>query len=347
MYELIKTFTELPGPGGDEWLVQDFLAARWGPRVLDMERTSVGNLIAHVGGNGPRLMLASHADELCFVVKHISDDGFVWFTSGQRDTDLRPSLRSSVLIPWGQPALILTVDGPVNGLFATLTGHILTAAQREQTVFDWNDLFIDLGAASREEVAARGVQVGDRVIWNPVTQRMGDYVYGKAIDDRVGLAIMDRLLDELNRDRLAYDVVFVSTVQEELGLIGAEAVADRVNCEIAISLDVGLVGDVPGVDQREASARLGAGPTIVHKDLSSYNRSLTLSLMKTARDAGIPVQAGVFGLYGSDSSAFTRHGLQAGLIAVPTRYTHSPFEMVHLDDVENTVRLLKHFLEAA
>ena len=89
----------------------------------------------------------------------------------------------------------------------------------------------------------------------------------------------------------------------------------------------------------------GSGPTIVHKDLSSYSRPLTLQLIKSAERVDIPVQPAVFGVYGSDASAFTRQGIKAALVVVPTRYTHSPFEMVHLNDVEQTVRLLQNFLE--
>jgi len=346
MYDLLKTMCELPGPGGDEGAVQDFLAQRWGRRAQQIERTPVGNLLAYVGGRGPRLMLVAHADEICFVVKHISDDGFIWITTGQRDTEQRPGLRAPVFLPWGHPALILTTSGPVEGVFATLTGHILRPEQREKTRPDWDDVFLDIGAPNRAAVAARGVQVGDRVIWNPPTRRRGRLACGKAMDDRVGLVIMDRLLEVVALDRLAYELWLVSTVQEEIGLVGAESVAQRTGCELAITLDVGLAGDVPGVDPRDVSARLGAGPIIVHKDLALYSRPLTLSLMRAAREANIPVQSAVFSLYGSDSGAFIRHGLQAGLVAVPTRYTHSPFETVHLDDMELTVQLLKHFLES-
>lgn len=346
MFDLIKMLCELPGPGGDEWAIQDFISQRWAPRVQSLRITGVGNVVANLGGRGPRLLVAAHADELCYVVKHISPEGFIFFTNGQRDDRQRPFLRGPVLMPFGQPALIHTASGPVEGIFATLTGHILTERQREKKDLDWNDLWIDIGAASREEAARRGVAVGDRVIWNTPARRMDHLVYGKAMDDRVALAVMDRLLDVLDRDRLAYDLVFASTVQEEIGLVGAESIVQDVNCEMAISLDVGLVGDVPGVDPRDVSARLGGGPIIVHKDLSNYSRPLTLALLKTAREAGVPVQPAVFGLYGSDSAMFTRKGLQAALVVVPTRYTHSPFEMVHLDDVANTVQLMKHFLEA-
>ncbi len=345
IFDLLKTLCETPGPVGDESPVQDWLAGRWRPHVQALTITPVGNLIARFGGHGPRLMIAAHADEICFAVKHVSEDGFLWITTGQRDVEQRPSQRSPVFLPWGHPALVVTSSGRVEGFFATLTGHVLTADQRAKSKPDWNDIFVDVGASSRAEVEARGIQVGDRVIWNPPTRRMGPFAYGKAMDDRVGLAIMDRLLDVLDRERLAFDLTFVSTVLEEPGLIGAESAARESECEMAIAVDIGLAGDVPGVDPRDVSARLGCGPTLVHKDLHSYNRKLTQNLARVAKAANIPLQPAVFGFYGSDAGAFTRQGVQSALLAIPTRYTHSPFETIHLQDVELTIQLLKAFLE--
>ncbi len=345
MYELLKQYCELAGPAGDEWDVQNFIARRWQSRVEDLRITKVGNVIAHVGGQGPKLLIAAHADEISFVVKSIDPSGYLWITSGERNVEQRPSLRSPTFLPWGQPALVLTTSGPVEGVFATLTGHVLTPDQRSKGQMDWDDIFIDIGATSKAEAMARGVQVGDRLIWNPPTRRMGDMLFGKAMDDRAGLAVMDRLLDTLDRSRLAYDLTFVSTVQEEVGLIGAESAAEDAGCEMAISLDIGLAGDVPGVSPHDVDARLGCGPTIVHKDLSQYNRLLTLALIEAAAQAEIPIQPAVFTVYGSDSSAFTRHGLRAALVVVPARYTHSPFEMINLNDLKDTVRLMKFFLE--
>jgi endoglucanase len=345
MFDRLKTISELPGPGGDERLVQEFLFRRWSPYVKELKYDGIGNLIARVGGKGRRLLVAAHADEICFVVKSISDQGLLWITSGERDTEQRPSLRGTTFLPWGHPARVVTETGLVEGYFATLTGHILTPEQLGKTLWEWSDIFVEIGATSRAEAEARGVQIGDRVIWNPPTRQMGSLVVGKAMDDRAGLVLMDRLLEVLDRDHLAYDLTFISTVQEEVGLVGAEAIANHTDCEMAISLDIGPVGDVPGIDGRVATSRLGAGPIIMHKDFHHYNRSLTLSLIEAARSAGIPVQPAVGSVGGYDSGAFNRHGLQAAVVAVPCRYTHSPFETIHMEDMEFAVQLLKRYLE--
>lgn len=345
MFNLIKTLCELPGPGGDERPVQDYLSESWHGRVESLSITKVGNLIAKVGGRGPRLLLAAHADELGYIVRHIDDKGFVWISTGQQDITQKPPMRASMLLPLGFPALILTATGPVEGVFATLTGHVLTEEQRAKGQLEWSDVWVDIGAQSKAEAMARGVQVGDRIIWNPPTRRIGDIAYGKAMDDRMLLAIMDRLLDVLDRSKLAYELHYASTIQEEIGLVGAYSVTDDVKPDLAIALDVGIVGDAPGVDPRHADARLGGGPMLVHKDTISYNRALTLALGRVAQKAGIPIQQAIFARYGSDSGAFIRNGVPAALVAVPTRYTHSPFEMIHLGDVDLTIKWMKAFLE--
>jgi len=307
VYELASTLCEMLGPDGEEGLLRNDLVERWEPRVDHLEFDGVGNLIARADGNGTRLMIAAHADEINFVVRCVSDDGFIWIASGGRDMEQRPSLRGQRFLPWGHPALVLTEAGPVVGLSATLTGHALTPRQRAGTQMDWNDILVDVRALNRSEAEAQGVQVGDRVICNPPTSRCGSLVCSKAMDDRVGLAIMGRLLGVIDRDRSAYDLTFVSTVQEELGLVGADSAAAQSGCEMAIALDVGLAGDVPGVDPRDVSAGLGAGPGTVHKDLVAYSRPpRTLALIETAKTAGIPVQPAVYSLYGSDAGAFTR-----------------------------------------
>jgi endoglucanase len=127
-------------------------------------------------------------------------------------------------------------------------------------------------------------------------------------------------------------------------LYGAESINAEIGCEYAIALDTGLSGDVPGVDPRDVSTRLGGGPILIHKDLYGYNFALNNRIVDTAREANLPLQQAVHGIYGTDSGALVRKGVAASAIGVPTRYTHSPFEMLHADDLETTVTLLLAFL---
>jgi tetrahedral aminopeptidase len=345
MYEILKTLCELPGPVGREDAVHNFLAERWSEGCEQIRITPVGNLIARVGGQGPALLLLGHGDEIGFVVKHISEDGFVFLSTGQRLATDRPEMRGSYMLPIGQPALIVTRHGTVEGVFATLTGHILSQRQRETTQLEWNDLWVDVCASSRAEAEHLGIRVGDRVIWNPPTRQRGKFIYGKAMDNRAALAVIDTLLQRLDRGKLAYTLYVASSAQEEIGLIGAHSINREIGADYAIALDIGLSGDVPGVDRRDVSVRLGAGPTLIHKDLYAYSAHLNDAITDTASEAGIPLQHAVFGIFGSDAGALLREGVAASLIGIPTRYTHSPFEMLHADDLDHTVQLLQAFFE--
>jgi endoglucanase len=344
MFETLKHFCEIPAPGGREDLIHEPLAQRWKPLVEQTTITPVGNLIAHVGGHGPKLMLVGHGDEIGFTVKAITSDGFLFITSGQRDDRMRPDLRGSYFTPLGQPALVIGRSARVPGVFATLTGHILTAEQRQKTLLDWNDLWIDVFMSSADEVRAAGIEIGDRVVWNPPTRQHGKLVTGKAMDNRVSLLLMDEILRRCDRMRLCYDLYLVSTVQEEAGLIGATSINQSVGADYALALDTGLSGDVPGVDQRDVSSRLGAGPILIHKDLYSYDWRQNNRLIDAAEAAGIKLQHAAYSVYGTDAGALIRAGAAASALVVPTRYTHSPFETVHLDDLEAAINVVLAFL---
>lgn len=334
LYETLRALIELPGPTGREDAVMDWLEERWRPHVQRVWRSRVGNIIAHVGGTGPRLLLQAHADEIGFVVRSIDPDGFLWLTTGQVRGE--PGER----FPVGQPALVLGRAGPIDGLFAVATGHVVPDAQRSKPV-SYDDLFVDIGVASRAEAVERGVYVGASVIWNPPVRRLGTRIYGKAMDDRVALAVMTALVEQLDRSTLACDLYLAATVQEENGLLGASSLRQEVEADYAIALEVGLVGDVPTVGARAMPTALGRGPQLVHKDASAhYDHRLTWRVAEIAEEAGVPVQHAVFERFGSDGAALIRQGVPTALLAVGTRYTHAAFEMVDERDVAMTLALL-------
>jgi endoglucanase len=344
LFPLLKDLTELPGPIGHEDAVQDWLVAAWEPRVQEVERTRVDNVIAHVGGRGPRLLLQAHADEICLMVRSVTPDGFVHLAMWNADRQGKPP---RWLFPIGQPALVLGAGGPVTGLFATASGHVASAEQVGRDGVAWNDWFVDLGARSADEVRAMGVRPGCRAIWNPPTRRLGagSRIVGKAMDDRGGLAIITAVLERVAPGDLVYDLSVASTVQEETGLIGASSLADHADYDLAIALDVGLCGDVPGVDRLDVTPALGEGPTVVYKDSGvHYSRRLSDRLLALAEAEGIPAQPAVFQRFASDGEALIRRGVETALLAFPTRYTHSPFEMVDEADLERCVALLTAFV---
>lgn len=341
MFELIKTLTELAGPVGQEQIVLDYVEQLWHTAGADTARTRVGNVLARGGGQGPRLLLAAHADELCYLVRAITPGGFLLLANGQA-WERTTSLRNAFTI--GQRVRVLARAGELPGVLASATGHIATLALPEPAELTWNDFWVDTGLA-RDELLARGVTPGTRVIWDAATVQHGPHVVGKALDDRVPLAVITEVLRRVPPDQRAWELTLACTVQEEIGLIGAFALAAREQFDAAIVVEVGHAGDIPSVDERAMPVRLGGGPILIHKDaLVHYDHALTAMLERTAAQATIPIQHAIFGSFGSDGAALMKADVPAAMVAFPTRYTHSPFETAHLGDIEALTEWLCAFV---
>lgn len=346
IFDELKRICEITGPIGYPDEMNAYLKETWGP-LGDVSESPVGNVVAHVGGRGPKILLDAHSDEIGYVVRSITADGFLWITTAQRL--LQPKFGVYMLLMLGQPAMIVGRGGrKIEGIFVTVTGHVATAEQREKGRYDFNDLFVDIGATSREEAIAWGVTVGSLAIWNPPTRRMGrdgKFIYGKAIDARVGLYIATEVARRVDRASLRYDLYLGSSVQEENGLVGAESLARHTDFAQAISIEVGLAGDIPLVDEREMPIALGKGPVLVYRDGSiHHDRHLTERLADLAEARGIPYQFGAYLQFGNNAREFIAAGIPSVMLTPPTRYTHSPFEMIHEDDVEWAIRLLAAYL---
>ena len=193
---------------------------------------------------------------------------------------------------------------------------------------------------TKDALVAAGVHVGAPVIFSAPTRRVGDLLVGPAMDNRVGLALMDAAIEF---DDLACELWLIATTQEENGLHGARALVREERFAAAIALDVGLAGDIPAVEEREYGTRLGAGPIVVHRDTGIiYDRLLTQHLL----GLGVPAQDGLFAGYGSDGLALAEAGSPTALVTVATRYTHTAFETIDPRDLDTTVELLRAFLTA-
>jgi len=275
MFDLIKTLTELTGPVGQEAAVLDTVERLWQEAGASTERTRVGNVLGRVGERGPHILMAAHADELCYLVRAIHPDGFLWLANGQA-WQRTTSQRNAFTI--GQRVRVLARSGDIPGVIATVTGHLASLSLEEPQELTWNDFWVDTGL-TRTELIEQGVTPGTRVIWDATTERFGPHVVGKALDDRVLLAVLTEVLRRVPVDELGCQLTVACTVQEEIGLVGAFALGNRQPFDAAVALEVGLAGDVPGVDERMMPVRLGAGPVLVHKDsLVHYDHALTARL---------------------------------------------------------------------
>lgn len=341
MFELIKQLAELSGPVGQEAEVLDVVERLWQEAGAQTERTAIGNVLGRVGGQGRKVLLAAHADELCFLVRAIDRRGFLWLANGQAWTRTT-SFRNGFTI--GQRVRVMSRSGVLPGVIATVTGHLATLATAEPKELTWNDFWVETGL-SRDELLARGVTPGTRVIWDAPVVQMGNHITGKALDDRVPLAVITEVLRRVAVDDLRCQLTLACTVQEEIGLVGASALAAHERFDAAIAVEVGLAGDIPGVEDRAMPLHLSKGPVLVHKDaLVHYDHSLTAQLEQVACENQIDIQHAVFGSFGSDGAAFMKADIPAALVAFPTRYTHTPFETGNLGDIEDLTRWLCAFV---
>jgi tetrahedral aminopeptidase len=334
-FDLLKRYCDAYGPSGHESAIMDLLEEDWA-RAKPV-RSPIGNLLGHIPHAGPKLLIETHADEIALMVKSISADGFLHVTQGVFGSEAETPPGAWLQM---QPVMVRAGSAWINGLIGLATGHVRTAQQRKKHELEWSDIFVDVGARDRAEVMERGIEVGSPVIFASEMMRLGDYVAGKALDARAGLAIMTGLLERLEPERLQYDLYLGATIQEEVNLIGAEAMA-REGFDLVIGLEIGLAGDIPTVEPQHLPTRLGAGPVILVKDRQlHYDVRVTEHLKATARAAAIPFQLAVFPGFSSDAREFMAHGIPAGLVTYATRYTHSSWEVASLDDMSSIVELL-------
>jgi endoglucanase len=340
LFALIKELTELSGPVGQEGPVLDRIEHLW-QGLGTVERTKIGNIVARCGGAGPKLLLAAHADELCYLVRAIDASGFLYLANGQGWQRAAGNRNAFYL---GSRVKVLARRGPIPGVIASTTGHLASLALPELHELTWDDFWVDTGL-SRAELAVRGVTPGTRVIWDQTTEQWGDHIVGKALDDRVPLAVISEVARRVPLAERQWDLTLACTVQEEIGLVGAFALSAHEQYDAAIAVEIGLAGDIPGPGPRWMPTRLGGGPLLVHKDaLVHYDHRLTTQLEETAHAAGIPIQHAVFGSFGSDGAATMKADIPSALVAFAGRYTHTPFETGHLGDIEALIEWLAAFV---
>ncbi len=335
---LLEELAEAPGVPGEEDAVRQVLRRYLAP-VAKLEQDHLGSLIARRQGSAlrPRVLLAAHMDEVGFMVRRITDEGFVKFQP-------LGGWWGQVLL--AQRVVIHTRKGPILGVIGSKPPHLLPPDERKKPV-ELKAMFIDIGARSRQEAEEWGIRPGDPVVpYGPFTRlRNPELVLAKALDDRAGCAIIVRVMEELAAGGHPNTVYGVATVHEEVARTGggARTSAFAVDPDVAIAVDVGIAGDMPGVEPDEAQSRLGRGPTVLLYDSSMVpHRRLRDLVAETAEAEGIPYQFDMMPGGATDAGFFHVHGrgVPSVVVGPPARYVHSHGAIVHLADVEHTVRLL-------
>jgi endoglucanase len=302
-------------------------------------RTDVhGNVIAARNVQAPlRVMLAGHCDQIGLVVQYIDDDGFIHVsTVGGWDPQ--------VLI--GQRLTVWSAQGPIPGIIARKPIHLLNEEERKQ-VPKIRDLWLDIGAKNKDEVL-QIVRVGDPITLELRFQELQNgRAVSAAMDDKTGLWVVIEALRRVDRSKLQVAAYAVSTVQEEIGLRGAQTSSFSVDPHAGIAVDVTHATDCPTIEKKEeGDIRLGLGPVIYRGP--NMNHKVVQRLLDAADRHVIPYQLGASGrATPTDANAIqvNRAGVAAALVSIPNRYMHSPVEMISLDDIDHAANLLARFLE--
>lgn len=339
---MLKDLTDAKGVPGNEREVRNVMKTYIEPFADEITTDNLGSLIAKKTGleNGPKIMVAGHLDEVGFMVTQIDGRGFLRFqTVG--------GWWSQVML--AQRVTIVTDSGEITGVIGSKPPHILPPEARKKPV-DIKDMFIDIGASSREEAAEWGVKPGDMVVpyFEFTVMNNEKMLLAKAWDNRIGCAIAIDVLKNL-KDADHPNIVYgVGTVQEEVGLRGARTSAAKIQPDIAFGVDVGIAGDTPGISDKEASSKMGDGPQIILYDASMVShKGLRDAVTRTADELGISYQYDSIAGGGTDSGSIhlTANGVPALSITIATRYIHSHAAMLHRDDYENAVKLITEVIK--
>lgn len=338
---LLGEYAAIDGVAGHEHAIVERLLADLGSLVDSIEVDRFGNLIGTIEGpaGAPRLMISAHSDEIGGVVKAIEPDGMIRF-------ERLGGVIESLLV--GRAVRIRGLRGVVG----VKAGHITPPAERLQAP-PMRELYVDLGIDSAAEVESLGIKVGDAIAYEAPMRRLAnpDRLSGKALDNRVACAILVELARRLRGADMGCTLLLVVTVQEEVGLRGAQMVTFKLDPDAAIVVDTMPSGGTPDVSAtKDLSMRIGAGPvlTVVSQGGGSgmiAQPALRDRLIETADSAGIVYQRGIF--YGGNADAaavhLAREGVPTAVVNIARRYSHSPVETLDINDAVGALLLLDAF----
>lgn len=338
--ELVKRLAEAHGLSGHEeairLIIEDELDGYLDERAVD----PLGNFIGTRHGRRPSVMLAAHTDEIGLMVKHITDEGFLTFSpiGGWFDQTLL-----------NQRVILHAAGGGLYGVIGSKPPHVMKKPEEREKVVKLEDMFIDLGARSRDEVEQLGVSIGTPVTVDRHFVDLGNgRVSCKAFDNRAGVAVM---IEALRRTKTDCQVYVVGTVQEEVGLKGARTTAYALSPAVALAMDVDVAGGHPGIEKKESPIELDKGPVLTVSDASGRGIITPPAVLKwlkgTAAQYKIAYQLSVADGGTTDASVIhlTKTGIPTGVVGVPVRYIHTPVELLSMHDLDRAAELVARALD--
>ena len=334
MMELIKELCALNGVSGDEDRVREFIRGQAEPYADSIRTDALGNLIVFKKGTkttGHKLLMAAHMDEVGLIVTHVTDEGYLKFDF-VGGVDRRVAIGKSVVLG----------DQAIQGIIGLKAIHLVSREERKKTP-KTDSMYIDIGAKNKEE-ALKLVQPGTYGSFIGEPEAFGNgLLKAKAIDDRVGCAVMLALMKE----ELPMDVTFAFTAQEEVGTRGAFGAAFSVSHEIALVLETTTAADLPNVEEHRKVCAPGKGPVISYMDGGTiYDRGLFEDLRRLAEENQIPWQTKEYIAGGNDARSIQRSkaGVRVAAVSAAVRYLHAPASVGSVADFENMLKLARLFV---
>jgi len=336
--KLLAELSNAPAPSGAEGPARSIVTRELRAAGLEISNDGMGSVIGVLRGpaNGPRIMLAAHMDEVGALVRYITAQGMVKF-------QLVGGWLDQALVD--QRWTIVTAKGPVTAISGLKSVHVTPVPDRGR-VTPREEVFLDVGAKSKQEAEALGIRPGDAIApISPLVELASGRFVGKALDDRVGCVMLIEALHRIEEQgiKTPNTIYFVGTVQEEMGLRGAHTAVEAVQPDIGISLEAGIAADHPGGQPDAAQEKLGGGAVIYVADSGMLvNLKLRDFLEQVGRDNHIPTQTEITSVGAEDSAELQRFGTGRPSVnlAVATRYLHSHNSMIERSDIDSTVDLL-------
>lgn len=336
LFDLLTTAS----PTGYEQKIQKVIRKRMSSFADKIESDLHGNLLVEINPSAKRkVMLAGHCDQIGLMVKHISNEGFLYVSAlGGIDVGVLP----------GTKVVVYAKDGPIVGVIGRKPIHLQTAEERGKGSSDLEKIWVDVGAKNKKEIEKR-IEIGDSITFElSVHELSNDLITSPGLDDKVGVFIVMEALKLCAKSKLSVGLVSVSTVQEEVGLRGARTAAFSVDPEVGIAVDVTHASDNPGQDNNKSvPCKLGSGPCISRGP--NTNPVVEKMLIASAKKSKIPYQISPSSaLLGNDANAIqvSRGGVATASIGIPNRYMHTQSEVCSLKDLENSAKLLAEFIKS-
>lgn len=334
--QLLGEICTVPGAPGFEKKIRELVLKELKGLVDEVELDNMGNIYAIKRGSKPenerkRVMIGAHMDEIGFIVTHIDDKGFIRFhTLGGFDPK---TLTAQRVLVHGKKDVI--------GVMASKPIHVMSPAERDKPA-KISDFFIDTGLPAKE--VKKLINIGDPITREREFIEMGECVNGKSLDNRLAVFILIETLRSLKKKKVPYDIYGVFTVQEEVGIRGANVAALRINPDFGFGLDTTIAFDLPGAAAHEMITKLGEGTAIKIMDASTIcDYRMVEYMKKTADKHKIKWQPEILTAGGTDTAGIqrmTEGGSIAGAISIPTRHLHQVIEMAHKEDIKGSIELL-------